>query len=214
MTMAPPQDRLYQRLARRNRLVSILRIGVPVLGVVVLAGLCIQIYIASFAGRFAVGNIEVTPEAVTVDAPEYSGILDDGSAYRVWADEARAPLDRADIVDLTGAQVVVNRVDGVQMQAETDRAQLDSVGQLTIMPGTTDIADSTGTIGTLDNSVFDWGAQVLTAQGNVSIDKADGTTIRAEGLVYDADASIWTFTRSVVTLPSTPGEDLGPGSGD
>jgi lipopolysaccharide export system protein LptC len=31
--------------------------------------------------------------------------------------------------------------------------------------------------------------------------------VRAQGLVYDAAAMIWTFERSVVTLPATPGQD-------
>jgi len=48
---------------------------------------------------------------------------------------------------------------------------------------------------------------MLTTEGPVVINQADGTTVVAEGLVYDASAVIWTFTRSVVTLPSTPGEN-------
>ncbi|MNL28221.1 hypothetical protein D3C87_1498570 [compost metagenome] len=74
------------------------------------------------------------------------------------------------------------------------------------MPGLADVADSTGTTGTLRDSVFDWRAQLLTTRGPVAIDYADGSTVRAQGLVYDAAAVDWTFERSVVTLPSTPGE--------
>lgn len=212
MANVPAHLLVHRRLEARNQLVAILRIGIPALGLIVLAGLAVQIYVASFTGRFGIGRISVSPEAVTVDAPEYAGILEDGSAYRVWAETALARAEHPDLIDLTGAHLVLNRPDGVQMQADAIEAQLDTINQLTLIPGLTDIADSTGTTGTLTDSVFDWEKQVLTANGPVVIDQADGTTVRAEGLVYDAAAIVWTFSRSVVTLPATPGEN--PGSGD
>ncbi|KKB07910.1 hypothetical protein [Devosia chinhatensis] len=204
----------HHRLIRRNRMVAILRLGIPAMGAIVLAGLLVQIYLASFTGRFGVGRIEVTPEAVVVDAPEYAGILADGSVYRVWAERARARTERTDLIDLVGAQLVVDRTDGVQMQVDARAAQLDTMGQLTIVPEQAEIADTTGTVGTLTDSTFDWDAQTLTTNGPVAIDYADGSTVRAEGLVYDAAGKVWTFSRAVVTLPSTPGEDRRAGSGD
>lgn len=203
---------IHRRLETRNRLVAILRIGIPVLGSIVLAGLGFQIYLASFTGRFDVGSISVSPEAVSVEAPEYAGVLADGSAYRVSAGSALARLEHPDLIDLQQARLVLNRVDGVQLQADAEEAQLDTTNQLTLIAGEAEIADSTGTTGTLTDSVFDWGAQVLTTRGAVVIDYADGTSVRAQGLIYDADAIVWTFSRSVVTLPSTPGEDSGESS--
>lgn len=204
---------LYRRLARRNRRVRGLRVLVPLGGALVLAVLGAQIYLASFTGRFGIENISISPEAVTVDAPEYAGVLEDGSAYRVLAETARAATQRPDLIALSRAQVVLNRIDGVQMQADATQAKLDTVGQLVLVEGVAEIADSTGTTGSLRNSTFDWAAQRLTTEGPVAIDYADGTTLRAEGLVYDAQAKVWTFTRSVVTLPTTPGED-GSTAGD
>ncbi len=214
MAGAAADLRMHRRLGRRNRLVAILRIGIPLLGAVVLAGLLVQIYLASFTGRFGVGRIEVTPEAIVVEAPEYAGMLEDGSAYRVWAGSARAARESTELVDLSDAQLVVDRIDGVQMQVDAAQAQLDTHAQLTIVPGPADIADTTGTVGTLTNSVFDWEAQILTTTGGVVIDYADGSGVRAEGLTYDAGAMVWTFSRAVVTLPATPGDDSGSGSGE
>ena len=214
MADVPVQSRIYHRLVRRNRMVAILRIALPGMGLIVLAGLLAQIYLASFTGRFGVGRIEVSPDSILVDAPEYAGLLEDGSAYRVWAERAWAATERPHLIDLRSAHLVVDRPDGVQMQVDAADAQLDTIDQLTIVPGLADIADSTGTVGTLTNSVFDWQAQVLTTTGPVEIDYADGSTVRAAGLVYDAGAHVWTFSRSVVTLPATPGEDVRSGSGD
>jgi lipopolysaccharide export system protein LptC len=206
MAAAVPH-RQFQRLARRNRTVSVLRVLVPLGGMLVLAVLGIQIVLSTFTSRFGIDRITISPEAITVDAPEYSGILQDGSAYRVSADTARASTSRTDIIDLNNASLVLNRQDGVQFQADAAEAQLDSTQQLVMVEGVADIADTRGMTGTLTSSVFDWDAQMLTTEGPVVINQADGTTVVAEGLVYDASAVIWTFTRSVVTLPSTPGEN-------
>ena len=204
---------LYRKLSRRNGRVRVLRLLVPFGGALVLAVLGAQIYISSFTGRFGIENISISPEAVTVDAPEYAGILEDGSAYRVVAETARAATSQPDLIALSRAQVVLNRIDGVQMQADATQAKLDTSGQLVLVEGVAEIADSTGTTGSLSNSRFDWAAQRFTTDGPVSIDYADGTTLRAEGLLYDAQAKVWTFIRSVVTLPTTPGED-GSGGGE
>lgn len=214
MPAATAPRRMYDRLGRRNRIVAILRLGVPLLGGIVLAGLLVQIYVSSFTGRFNIEQISVTPDAVVIDAPEYVGTLTDGSSYRVWAETARARLEQSNLVDLSNARLVLNRIDGVQLTMEAAVAQLDTAAQLTLVPGQADVADSTGTTGTLNDSVFDWSNQLLTSRGAVAIDYADGSTIRADGLVYDASTIVWTFTGSTVTLPSTPGEADSGASGE
>jgi hypothetical protein len=214
MPAATAPRRIYDRLGRRNRIVAILRLGVPLLGGIVLAGLLVQIYVSSFTGRFNIEQISVTPDAVVIEAPEYVGTLSDGSSYRVWAETARARVEQSNLVDLSNAILVLNRIDGVQLTMEAEEAQLDTAAQLTMVPGEADVADSTGTTGTLNDSVFDWGEQLLTSRGAVAIDYADGSTIRADGLVYDASTIIWTFLGSTVTLPSTPGETDSGASGE
>ncbi|SFV37846.1 hypothetical protein SAMN05216456_3130 [Devosia crocina] len=210
MSLVHPGDRgaTYGRLVRRNRFIGLLRLAVPASGAVILAALLVQIYVSSLGNRYGVGQITVTPDAIVVEAPEYAGILGDGSSYRVFADEARANKDNTDMIGLGNAAIVLNRADGVQMQAETGLADLDTLNQAVITPESTDIADSLGTQGTLGPSVFDWQNKVLTSEGPVDILYADGTTIRADGLVYDLDGKVWSFSRASVVLPSTPGETL------
>lgn len=203
---ASAADRLatYQRLQRRNRLVAILRVGVPALGVVTLVSLLGQIYVSSLGSRFGIGHISVTRESVTIDTPEYAGLLDDGSAYRVWATGAAAAIDATDIIALTDAALRIDRPTGIVMEANAAAATLDTSRQLVLIEGMAEIADSTGTNGAFSQSVFDWARQTLTARGDVSIDYADGTTLKAKGMVYDAKALVWTFSNATVTLPDTP----------
>lgn len=196
---------VYRGLQARNRVVSILRVGIPALGVVALAALMLQIYVSSRASRFGVGQIAVSSESITVETPEYSGLLDDGTAYRVSATSAHAAVEATDRIGLDDASLTMIKPDGVTMLVDARAAVLDTTNQLVEVEDIAEVSNSLGTSGLLRNSVFDYAAQRLTSNGPVDIDYRDGTTIVAEGLTYDATTLIWTFTRATVTLPDTPG---------
>lgn len=196
---------VYRSLEARNRIVAILRIGVPVLGAVALSALLLQIYASSQTARFGISQIVVSPDSVTVETPEYSGVLDDGTAYRVSATAARADVDATDRIGLSDAALTMAKPDGVTILVETPAAVLDTTGQIVEIPGMARVSNSVGTSGVLRDTVFDYAAQRLTGRGPVSIDYADGTQLEAKGLTYDAAALVWTFTRATVTLPDTPG---------
>lgn len=203
----PGRNRQYGRLLRRNRIVGALRLGVPAVGAVLLLALLIQITISTLGARYGLGKIEVSPDSIRVEMPEYAGTLTDGSTYRVWAEEAKAAIANTDIISLTNTRVMLERPDGQRREASAVDAVLDTVRQQVRIANGTDIADSSGISGHLTDSVFDWATQILTARGPVVIDYADGSTVRAEGLVHQAKANRWTFTKAIVTLPVTPGED-------
>ena len=196
---------IYRGLQARNRVVSILRVGIPALGVVALSALMLQIYVSSRTSRFGIGQIAVSSESITVETPEYSGLLDDGTAYRVSATSAQAAVDATDRIGLTDASLTMVKPDGVTMLVDAREAVLDTTNQLVEVAGIAEVSNSLGTSGLLRNSVFDYAAQRLTGNGPVDIDYHDGTTIVAEGLTYDATTLVWTFTRATVTLPDTPG---------
>lgn len=197
---------IYRRLAARNRIVAILRIGLPALGVLLLASLIGQIYISSLTGRFGVGRISVSREAVTVEAPEYSGILDDGTTYHVWAESAQAAVEATDQIGLTTASLTLKRTNGVTMEVNAPAALLDTTSEIVTIDGIAYVEDSTGTAGTIYDSVFDYVSQTLLGKGAVHIDYADGTTLDGTGMTYDAKTMVWTFGKASVNLPSTPGE--------
>ena len=196
---------IYRGLQARNRVVSILRIGIPALGIVALSALMLQIYVSSRTSRFGIGQIAVSSESITVETPDYSGLVDVGTAYRVSATSAQAAVDATDRIGLTDASLTMVKPDGVTMLVDAREAVLDTTNQLVEVAGIAEVSNSLGTSGLLRNSVFDYAAQRLTGNGPVDIDYHDGTTIVAEGLTYDATTLVWTFTRATVTLPDTPG---------
>ncbi|HWV20575.1 MAG TPA: hypothetical protein VN036_06075 [Devosia sp.] len=203
----PGRSRQYRRLLRRNRVVGVLRFAVPAAGLVLFVALIVQITISSFAGRYGIGKIEVTPDRIRVETPEYAGTLSDGSTYRVWAEEASAAIANTDLITMTNVRVMLERTDGVWRQALAEDAVLDTLTQQVRVPHGTEISESSGISGRLTDSVFDWASQTLTARGPVTINYSDGATVRAEGLVHQADLNRWTFSKAVVTLPETPGEE-------
>jgi lipopolysaccharide export system protein LptC len=195
----------YRRLEARNRIVSILRIGVPLLGVVALSALLLQILVSSSMSRFGISTIAVSSESVIVETPQYSGLLDDGTAYRVSATQAEAAVDATDKIALSNASLVMTRPSGVVTEVDAAGAILYTTDQRVEIPEMARVTDSDGTIAALEDSVFDYHHQRLVGRGPVRVDYRDGTTIRAEGLDYDAAAAVWTFRRATVTLPDTPG---------
>ncbi|KRA96480.1 hypothetical protein ASD83_15305 [Devosia sp. Root685] len=203
----PGRSRQYRRLLRRNRVVGVLRFAVPAAGLVLFLALIIQITISSFGGRYGIGKIEVTPDRIRVETPEYAGTLSDGSTYRVWAEEAAAAIANTDLITMTNVRVMLERADGVRREASAEDAVLDTVTQQVRVAHRTEISESSGISGHINDSIFDWASQTLTARGPVTINYSDGSTVRAEGLVHEADRNRWTFTKAIVTLPETPGEE-------
>lgn len=208
MSLAAAQrEEVYRRLLGRNRVILRLRLIVPVAGTAILVILVGQIYLSSLSSRFGIGQIRISPDSVTIDSPEYSGVLSDGSQYRVLAQSARAAVGHPDLIDMVDGALTINRASGSTMDVNAPSAQLDTTNQLVNIEGIANIEDSSGTTGKLYHSVFDWSAQTLTSKGPVTVDYADGTTILASGLFYDTKAAVWTFSHATVTLPSTPGAD-------
>lgn len=197
----------YRSLEARNRIVAILRIGVPALGVLALISLIGQIYVSSLSSRFGVGQIAVTPDSIMVEAPEYTGLLDDGTAYRISASAAKAATEAVDQIGLSDAALTMTRPDGVIMTVDAAAAVLDTTRQLVLVEQEADIGNSLGTTGVISDSVFDYANQQLVGNGAVTIDYADGTHLVAQGMTYDAVTLVWTFTRATVTLPDTPGAE-------
>ncbi|HTO27091.1 MAG TPA: hypothetical protein VL017_00715, partial [Devosia sp.] len=162
-------------------------------------------YASSQTARFGISQIVVSPDSISVETPEYSGVLDDGTAYRVSASSARAAVDATDRIALTDAALTMTKPDGVTIIVETPAAVLDTTGQIVEIAGQAQVSNSLGTSGVLHDTVFDYVAQRLTGTGPVDVVYADGTQLEAEGLTYDATALVWTFTRATVTLADTPG---------
>lgn len=204
------QDRLaiYRRLQARNRFVGVLRVAVPLAGLLILLALLGQIYLSSLGDDFSIGQIAVSPDEISVQAPQYSGILSNGTTYHVSAATAKAAPNASHLISLTAAGLAMTKADGVTINVNAEFAVLDTKTETVSIKDIAYVEDSTGTTGIVTNSVFDYATQSLVGQGPVNLLYADGTTLDGEGVRYDVAQANWTFRRANVTLPRTPGSQM------
>ena len=199
--------RIFSALGARNRIVGILRIGVPSIGVVVFLGVAAQILIGGIANDFGIGRVTVNGDQVTVDTPTYAGIMSNGDTYKISAEGAHTALTDMSVIDLSHVSFALVKPDGTQMSAQSETAALETIRQTVTVPGTTKVSDSTGNRGTLDKVFIDWPRQMMKASGKVSMQMNDGATIVADTLDYSAKTAIWTFKNATLTVPDIPGDD-------
>lgn len=202
---AEQRSRIYDRLMQRNRLVSILRIGLPVLGLVVLAGLLLQITLASLLDQFGISNISIDRDNLVVETPSYSSMTADGTMYAVAADDARASLGDTDLLNLKGALLTVTKPGGSWMEAKAATAQMRLSAQNVFVREVMEIRDSRGTAGTIIGVHADLLSGSMVSDGPAKIRYHNGTTLDAESMSYDGNAQAWQFNRVTLTVPTTPG---------
>jgi lipopolysaccharide export system protein LptC len=202
---AEQRSRIYDRLMQRNRLVSILRIGLPVIGAVVLAGLLFQIVLASLLDQFGISNISIDRDNLVVETPSYSSMTADGTMYTIASDDARAALGDTDLLRLSGATLMVTKPSGAWMEAKAVAADMRLSAQTVYVPDVMEIQDSRGTSGTIIGVRTTLLGESMVSDGAAKIRYHNGTTLDAESMAYDAKAQRWEFKRATLVVPSTPG---------
>lgn len=213
MTVAAPtaadqrRPAIYQRLVRRNRLVRVLRFGLPAIGAIILLGLLLQIYIGSVVPDFGFASVTIDRENLVVEAPVYAGVGTDGTTYAVSAAAARTAFGNIERIDLTDAMFSFAQPgNATSFTARAGSAQLQMSDQTVTVAGVTEIESGDGMAGTVLDARLDVDAETMYSEGAVDLTFANGSTIVADSMTYDGAAQVWTFQRATVQLESTPGE--------
>jgi len=196
---------LYARLERRNRMIAVLRVGLPVLGLLVLVGLTAQIVVASLLDQFGISNIRIDRENLVVDTPSYSSMTADGTMYSLASQSAQASLGDTDLLHLSDAALTVTKADGSWLKADAVAADMRLSGQTVFVEDAMGIADSRGTSGTIRGVHADLVREQMVSDGRASIRYHNGTTLDAETMAYDGKRQLWQFNRVTLVVPSTPG---------
>lgn len=202
---AEQRSRIYDGLMQRNRLVAMLRIGLPVLGVVVLLGLLLQLFVASLLDQFGIANIRIDRDNLVVETPSYSSMTADGTQYAVTSDGARASLGDTDLLYLTRARLTVTKPSGAWIKASAEAAEMRLSTQSIYVPEAMEIGDSRGTEGTIIGVRADMMSENMVSDGPAKIRYHNGTTLDAESMSYDAKRQTWQFNGVTLIVPSTPG---------
>ncbi len=199
------QAEIFRGLVRRNRLVFILRLAVPGIGVLFTVFLVFQIIVSSIATDYGISSLRVERDQVVIEQPRYGGVMKDGTTYRIVSDVARVRISSRDIVDLAGASIQIEQPDGYGVVADADWAQLNLASQNVAVPGLLKTLDSDNVRGFLNDVLIDWPARELRARGPVRLEFEDGSLIRAQSLVYDAKSGEWDFSGVTYNAPGDGG---------
>ena len=213
---AQQRSAIHAALIQRNRLVAVLRIGLPAIAAVILLGLLLQLYVGSLIDDFGFADIRIDRDNLVVEAPAYSGVGADGTIYSVEAASARAAIGSMDVIRLEQAVIGMKQPSGAEFTATAASAQLKTMDQLVTIDGETRITASNGMSGTLTDAVVDVPAQTLATGGAADIVFADGTSLKARTMSYDGMSLLWKFDGVTLVFPATPGEAtvaLRPGAG-
>jgi lipopolysaccharide export system protein LptC len=202
---AEQRSAIYATLVRRNRIVRLLRIGVPAIGVILVGGLMLQIYIANLIPDFGFANVTIDRDNLVVESPSYEGTGVDGSRYAMSAESARAAIGNPDLINLSGAGFSLYQADGSVFMARADRASLRVSDQLVIADGPTRVKGNSGMSGTVNDATVDILGEQLVA-GKADLAFGTGATLKADTMSYDGKNKTWTFSKATLVFNSTPGE--------
>lgn len=203
---AEQRSAIYSRLMARNRLIAILRLGMPALGVLVVALFVAQLYLKDLTRNFSAAGFGFDRNALIVEAPRFTGATPDGSTWRLEAEAAGASLADFGAILLRGITLSLTDADGAVMSASADRARFLTANQILAIEGTLTVSRSDGSGGTFEQATIDWGGEVLVAEGAVSLILPGGMALDAEAARFDFGGGDWSFTRPRVGL-GAPWED-------
>ncbi len=204
---APPHlESRAQRSARRHsRGVKILRILLPLTGVLVLAGMIGLVVVFNILSGLGIGNVSLTSEGLVMDRPELSG-HDGERSYKVTAQRAVQRLTDPRIIDLENirADIVLNADQSAKIAAL--RGTYDNGAETLSLYDGLQLEWSEGYTIDLADVMIDLKSGALKTSEPISIRSAQGN-IRAGQLSYDQDKGIVRFSDGIkmVLKPASQG---------
>lgn len=197
---------VFDGLMRRNRIVSLLRIAVPVLGVVIVAAVCVGIFLNGLLNQFGISRIHIDRNNLVVDTPQLSSTLADGTAISLAASNAKLAPNDSDKVRLSDARFEATLRDGQSFTALAGTADLTVSTQTIHVPGRTEITTGDGATGYADQLIVDALGFAARADGPVALTFPSGNRLEAADMLYDHQTRLITFHKVKLWLVSTPGE--------
>lgn len=198
---------LYTRFARRNRVIDVLRVVVPIAGVLLALVPVAQVVIASIATSLPIQGIRLENDTLVIDAPRFEGRTATGTVYAMQAARAETRVGDLDIADLYDLEIALTDEGDYAARIGFSSAQWTMSTETLVSNEDVAIADSTGAEGILGGVHVDWPGQLITSEGPVHFTFASGADLVADTMVHDLDTARWHF--SGVRLDMVPQADAG-----
>jgi lipopolysaccharide export system protein LptC len=173
-------DARFAIAARHSRLVRILRIAVPAVVGLAMAGVVAISIFNPFRALMKnlplnMDNLVVSGTKITMEAPHMSGFSQDQRPYEVWAKTATQDLTAPDRVELQAprAKVLMEDRSSVTMDART--GMFDTKANLLDLRKDIFLQSSTGYEARLSQALVDIGKGTVTSEEHVDVKLLNGT---------------------------------------
>jgi lipopolysaccharide export system protein LptC len=191
---------LLKRLKRRSNFVRALRVLVPGIGLVLLLVLMLPVLWDSLLPNASFEGIRIDESRLVVDAPRAKGTMSDGGSYLFTAETASSEITNQDLVDLTELVGTFNFADGTITRATSENGTYQFSTELLALTSLINITSSQGDKGAIGNGIADIKKQQFSGKDGVDFTFADGTTLKAETMEYDAGRGKWVFGKATLVM--------------
>jgi lipopolysaccharide export system protein LptC len=173
-------DARFAIAARHSRLVRVLRIAVPAVVGLAMAGVVAISIFNPFRALMKqlpvdMDNLVVSGSKITMEAPHMSGFTPDQRPYEVWAKTATQDLTDPDHVELKTLRAKVLQEDRSTVTLEARTGLFDTTAQLLDLRKDILLQSSTGYEARLSQAMLDIGKGTVTSEEPVDVKLLNGT---------------------------------------
>jgi lipopolysaccharide export system protein LptC len=173
-------DARFAIAARHSRMVRVLRIAVPAVVGLAMAGLIAVSIFNPFRLLMKqlpldMDNLVVSGSKITMESPHLSGFSPDQRPYEVWAKTATQDLKDPDHVELKGLRAKILQEDRSTVTLDARTGLFDTKAQLLDLRKDIFLQSSTGYEARLSQALLDIGKGTVTSEEPVDVKLLNGT---------------------------------------
>lgn len=209
-------DARFAIAARHSRLVRILRIAVPAVVGLAMAGVVAISIFNPFRALMKqlpvdMDNLVVSGTKITMEAPHMSGFTPDQRPYEVWAKTATQDLTDPDHVELQTPRAKILQEDRSTVTMEARTGLFDTKANLLDLRKDIFLQSSTGYEARLSQALLDIGKGTVTSEEHVDVKLLNGT-LTADRLRITEKGALVRFEGHVVMNLIMDSPDPAPAS--
>ncbi len=173
-------DARFAIAARHSRLVRVLRIAVPAVVALAMAGVIAISIFNPFRALMKqlpldIDNLVVSGSKITMESPHLSGFSPDQRPYEVWAKTATQDLTDPDHVELKTLRAKILQEDRSTVTLDARTGLFDTKAQLLDLRKDIFLQSSTGYEARLSQALLDIGKGTVTSEEPVDVKLLNGT---------------------------------------
>ncbi len=201
-------ERAFRRAESHSKHVALLRKGLPVLALVVLAGYFISSGLSVTVGDVtaSISGIEVNNGALRMTNPKFQGTDKKNGAYVVSAEYADQDLKNPKVIRLHAIKADLSTPSGSWSRMEAARGVFNSEADRLVMQEKITVATSSGITGELTHASLNTTTQTLRAHQRVHFELPNGT-VKANALTFNSAEHVLTFRGKVLVHIVKPEKD-------